>query len=163
MPGYHNHRTSTTWSHKNSLYHNVPDTSVLWRCVQVNTMILNTSTQAMGISVIMVNVHTNYCEQCLVLTTDCRITSTERYACNAGTNLASIPLVSYYDPVRFHNICKLLHKFGKSFLNMYLGFRHERIFSNSWPPKWGKCIRVSNTGSLYPQRKVEEFRMLCSR
>jgi hypothetical protein len=38
MPGYHNHRTSTTWSHKNLLYHNLLDTSgVTWRWVQGNT------------------------------------------------------------------------------------------------------------------------------
>jgi len=34
-------------------------------------MRVNTPTQAIGVAALMVNIYTNYCEQCLVFTTNC--------------------------------------------------------------------------------------------
>jgi len=113
-------------------------------------MCLNTSTQAIGIALLMVNIYTNYCEQCLVLTTNCWNTSAELYACNADKNFASISFVSQYDSEWLHNISVLLHKLCDSFVNMYLGFRHARILSHSSSSKSRKRLCVSNTGCLYP-------------
>jgi len=65
MPGYHNHWTSTTWNHLYLLYHNVLISQRYCgnECKEIR-MRLSTSTQAIGIVVLMVNIYTNYCEQC---------------------------------------------------------------------------------------------------